>query len=180
MTAWAKMPPDCPHNNSMNATSRSFTPDDKASLMKALTEKLVSGSKPGFEIRVGSKNTFELALRLENGKNRAIGIVNEKSVSHWGSWTKPIPVKELSDAALEMYPDFLLRPGFVTAEELEEKYAIREQFSLSAAFDALARRVNSRGAVLSIREFVQGQGWVVKSSFRCGSSFEEAVVRISL
>lgn len=164
----------------MNATSRSFTQDDKASLVKALAGKLVPGSSPGFEIRAGSKNTFELALRLENGKSRAVLIANEKSASGWGSWAKPVPVKELSDAALAMYPGFLLRPGFVTAEELEEKYAIRERFSLSAAFDALARRVNSRGAVLSVREFVQGRGWVVKSSFRCGSSFEEAVVRMSL
>ena len=164
----------------MNSASRNFTPDDKASLVKALVKKLVPGSSPGFEIRVSSKNTFELALCLENEKRHVVEIINEKSASRWGSWAKPIPVKELSTVALEMYPGFLLRPGFVTAKKLEEKYAIREQFSLSAAFDALARRVNSRGAVLSVREFVQGQGWIVKSSFRCGSSFEEAVVRISL
>lgn len=164
----------------MNKLNENLSPEDKAGFVRALVERLAPRSEPGFSVRVAKKNTFDLAAVRRGGESRVISIMNEKSSSRYGSYHKPIPVKEISDETRRMYPRFLLPPGFIAVSGLEADYGVPEEFSLAAIFDAIARRINAKGAVLEIYDFVPNRGWTTLSSVRCGRSLAEAVLRMSV
>lgn len=79
-----------------------------------------------------------------------------------------------------IYPKFLLPPGFITARELEADYSVDMKLALSLAFDAIARRINSKGAKFEIFERRQGHIPRSISSFTCGNSFAEAALKLAV
>lgn len=156
-----------------------LSPEDKADFVDALVGRLVPGAEPGFFVKAGTKNTFEIAA-AKNGEWHGVLVKNENSRSFYGPWRKPIPVKELSARTRAMYPGFILPACRITATELEARYGVPKIDACSMAFDAIARRVNAKGVVFEIYEIVQGQGWTTVSSVRCGRSIAEAVLRLAV
>lgn len=156
-----------------------FSQDDKAAFVRAFSRRLLAGSEPGFNVRIWKNNVFELAV-IKNAERYAVMIENEKSASLYGSYPKPVPVKEIAKVTRSIYPKFLLPPGFITARELEADYSVDMKLALSLAFDAIARRINSKGAKFEIFERRQGYPRRPISSFTCGNSFAEAALKLAV